>query len=165
MLHRRKEAALGVQGTGLGLFLHTLRRLQGESLVGLQSRQSGCSLVVLLPLVPHGTPSGGSDDRPLGGEHAVPCRERDGGSVLEATGGEGFEQAGGYHVIYRAFVGGQLAGQTLGDDERMVVGDFPCVHAAAVERSSFQGGGMGGESRVPLQQGDTIGYLVEHIVR
>ena len=109
--------------------------------------------------------SGGSDDRPLGGEHAVPCRERDGGSVLEATGGEGFEQAGGYHVVYRALVGGQLAGQTLGDDERMVVGDFPCVHAAAVERSPFQGGGMGGESRVPLQQGDTIGYLVEHVVR
>ncbi len=122
-------------------------------------------LVVLLPLVPYGTPSGGSDDRPLGGEHAVPCRERDGGSVLEATGGEGFEQAGGYHVVYRALVGGQLAGQTLGDDERMVVGDFPCVHTAAVARSPFQGGGMGGESRVPLQQGDTIGYLVEHVVR
>lgn len=165
MLHRRKEAALGVQGTGLGLFLHALRRLQGERLAGLQGRQSGCTLVVLVPLVPHGTPSGRPDDRPLGGEHAVPRRERDGGNVLEATGGEGFEQAGGYHVVHRALVGGQFAGQTLGDDERMVVGNFPHIHAAAVERSSFQGGGMGGESRVPLQQGDAVGYLVEHIVR
>ena len=45
-----------------------------------------------------------------------------------------------------------------------MVGNFPRIHAAAVERSPFQGGGMGGESRVPLQQGDAIGYLVEHIV-
>ena len=90
----------------------------------------------------HGTPSGGLDDRSLGGEHAVPRRERDGDNVFEATGGEGFEQAGGYHVVHRALVGGQFAGQTLGDDERMVVGDFTCVHAAAVERSPFQDGGM-----------------------
>ena len=165
MLHRRKEAALGVQGTGLGLFLYALRRLQGERLAGLQGRQSGCSLVVLVPLATHGTPSGRPDDRSLGGEHAVPRRERDGGNVLEATGGKGFEQAGGYHVVHRALVGGQLAGQTLGDDERMVVGNFPRIHAAAVERSPFQGGGMGGESRVPLQQGDAVGYLVEHILR
>ena len=47
----------------------------------------------------------------------------------------------------------------------MVVGNFPRIHAAAVERSPFQGGGMGGESRVSLQQGDAVGYLVEHIVR
>ena len=47
----------------------------------------------------------------------------------------------------------------------MVVGNFPRIHAAAVERSPFQGGGMGGESWVPLQQGDAVGYLVEHIVR
>mgnify|MGYP006964173244 CR=1 FL=1 len=80
---------------------------------------------------------------PFGGEHAVPRRERDGGNILEATGGEGFEQAGGYHVVHRALVGGQLAGQTLGDDERMVVGNFPRIHAAAVERSSFQGGRHG----------------------
>ena len=128
----------------------------------MQGRQSGHALVVL---VPHGTPSGGLDDRSLGGEHAVPRRERDGDNVFEATGGEGFEQAGGYHVVHRALVGGQFAGQTLGDDERMVVGDFTCVHAAAVERSPFQDGGMDSKSRVPLQQGDAVGYLVENIVR
>ena len=43
MLHRRKQAALGVQGTGLGLFLHVLRRLQGEGFAGLQGGRTADS--------------------------------------------------------------------------------------------------------------------------
>ena len=105
------------------------------------------------------------DEQVLHGEDTqFPARPDD--ALRQAEGVErGVEQAGGYHVVHRALVGGQLAGQTLGDDERMVVGNFSRIHAAAVERSPFQGGGMSGESRVPLQQGDAVGYLVEHIVR
>jgi len=51
LLHRRKEAALGVQGTGLGLFLHTLRRLQGESLVGAGRRRASCRRTRGLPCI------------------------------------------------------------------------------------------------------------------
>ena len=47
-----------------------------------------------------------------------------------------------------------------------LVADKPDPQAdAAMAAAAAQGGGMGGESRVPLQQGDTIGYLVEHVVR
>ena len=46
-----------------------------------------------------------------------------------------------------------------------LVADKPDPKADAAMAAAAQGGGMGGESRVPLQQGDTIGYLVEHIVR
>lgn len=95
---------------------------------------------------------------------AQPPDVRRTGNILDTAGGEGFEQAGCHHVVHLALVPGQLAGQVLGDDKRMMVGDSLPVHAAAVKRSPFQGGGMGGESRVLLQQGDAVRYLVENIV-
>ena len=46
----------------------------------------------------------------------------------------------------------------------MVVGDFLIVHAAAVECRPFQGGGIGGKSRVLFQKDDAGRDFVENIV-
>ena len=162
-LHCRKQAALGVQWTGLGLFLHVLRRLQGEGFAGLQGRKGGGFFFLVL-LSTDGTPSGGLDNRPFGGKVATRCGETNRCNVLYATGGEGFEQAGGNHIVHLALVLRQFAGQTFGDNQGMVIGDFPCVHAAAVECRPFQGGGTGGESGVLLQKGNAGRDFVENIV-
>ena len=108
-LHSGKQAALGVQGTGLGLFLHVLRRLQGEGFTGLQRRKGGGFFFLVL-LATDDTPSGRFDNCPFGDKVATRCGETDGGNVLYATGGEGFEQAGGNHIVHLAFVLRQFAG-------------------------------------------------------
>ena len=97
------------------------------------ARRKDGGFFFLVLLATDGTPSGGLDYCPFGGKVATRCGETDGCNVLYATGGEGFEQAGGNHIVHLALVLRQFAGQTFGNNQSMVIGDFSCVHATAVE--------------------------------
>ena len=69
-------------------------------------------------------------------------------------GGKGFEQAGCHHVVNGLFVFGKAGGQVFGYNQRMVVGHFPTVHAAAVERCAGERCGILPETRMLPQEGD-----------
>ena len=66
--------------------------------------------------------------------------------------GEGFEQACGNHFIDSPLVLRQTFGQVLGNEQRMVVGDFGIIDRTAVERCVPQSGCDGGEAWILLQE-------------
>ena len=163
MLHRREQRAFGVQRLGFGLPLYRFECLYRERLVLFQIWECHTPAVVLFLFAAHGTPSGGLDHRAFGLRFAAAHRRMDFRHLLDAGGGKGFEQTGGDHVVDGLFVFGKAGGQVFGYNQRMVVGHFPSVHAAAVERCSGKRRGILPETRMLPQEGDARGDFVEHV--
>ena len=66
--------------------------------------QSGIVLFVFIGKVEHGTPAGNPDDAATHGEGDTGRLQGDGCPLHQAFGGEGFEHAGGYHLVDGALV-------------------------------------------------------------
>ena len=122
-----------MQRFGLGLLFHRFRSEQWQGFTCLQPRQRGL-FPLFFRLATHGTPAGRLDDRPFEGEYPTACGQGHVGHFLDAMRGEGFEQACGHHFIDRLLVFRQPFRQVLGDEQRMVVGDFGIIDRTAVER-------------------------------
>ena len=152
-----------MQWLGLGLFLHCFGGEQWQVFTRLQSWQRGF-LRLLFRLATHGTPTGGLDDRTLESEYLTACGQGNFGHFLDATWQEGFEQACGNHFVDSLLVLRQTFGQVLGDEKRMVVGDFGIIYRTAVERCVRQDGCGGGEAWILPQEHYARGDLVENIL-
>ena len=117
----------------------------------MQLRQCGFIHFFFL-FATHGTPTGGLDDRTLEGEYLTACGQGNFGHFLDATWQEGFEQACGNHFVDSLLVLRQTFGRILGDEQRMMVGDFGIIDRTAVERCVPQSRYGGGEAWILLQK-------------
>ena len=106
ILHSRKQAALGVQGLGLGLLFEQFHGGKRQ-VVTFVLFGKGCAffLVRVLLFPEDGTPAGGLHHRAFDGEIGFGGREADGGNIFHAFVGKGFEHTPGNQFVNGSFVG------------------------------------------------------------
>ena len=126
--------------------------------------QGGIVLFFFIGEVEHGTPAGDFDDAATHGEGNTGRLQGDGGLFHDTFAREGFEDTGGNHLVDGTLIRRKVAGEILGNEQRMVVGDFGGVDAAGIERLTVQGSGVGCETGIGREQADALGDDFEDIV-
>lgn len=113
--------------------------------------QGGTVLVFFIGKVEHGTPAGNLDDTAMYGECDTGSLQGDGGLFHDTFAGKGLKHAGGYHLVDGSLVRREFAGQVLGNEQCMVVGDFGGIDTAVVQRLTVQCGGIGCKTGIGCQ--------------
>ena len=128
--------------------------------------------VALLPVGQYGvlpvlaidrTPARLADDAPFGFKRHAFALRTDGGRVLDALRGERFYHAPHNHVVDELLVLVKSQRTVRGHQQRMVVGHFRCVHAAAVQFAHICN--LLRKGRMTCQTVEQRRHFVKHVLR